>query len=75
LWSSLEKVLEVIIQPPLRYHSFPSDRPTIIHGTFACCDLLQPKGDKLSKRFFGASADRLGPKADRPRDVTEEDSR
>jgi hypothetical protein len=51
------------------------DRPTIIHGQSACEDLVQPKGDKLSKRNFRAGADRPGPRADRSRGVTEADSR
>jgi hypothetical protein len=51
------------------------DRPTIIHGQSACEDLVQPEGDKLSKRNFGAGADRLGPRADRLCGVTEADSR
>jgi hypothetical protein len=50
------------------------DRPAIIHGSFAFEDLVHPEGDKLSKRNFRAGADRPGPRADRPRDVTEADS-
>jgi hypothetical protein len=52
-----------------------ADRPAIIHGQFACEDLVQPEGDKLRKRNFRAGADHPGPRADRPRGVTEADSR
>jgi hypothetical protein len=44
------------------------------HGPFAREDLVQPEGDKLSKRIFRAGVDRLGPREDRPRDFTEADS-
>jgi hypothetical protein len=50
------------------------DRPAIIHRPSACEDLVQPEGDKLSKRNYRAGADRPGPRADRPHGVTEEDS-
>jgi|SRR5688572_23252423 hypothetical protein len=52
-----------------------ADRPAIIRGQSACEDLVQPEGDKLSKRNYRAGADRPGPRADRPRGVTEADSR
>ena len=52
-----------------------ADRPAIIRGQSACEDLVQPEGDKLSKRNYIAGADRPGPRADRPRGVTEADSR
>ena len=52
-----------------------ADRPAIIHGQSAGEDLVQPEGDKLSKRNYRAGADRPGPRADRPRGVTEADSR
>jgi hypothetical protein len=52
-----------------------ADRPAIIHGQSAGEDLVQPEGDKLSKRNYIADADRPGPRADRPRGVTEVDSR
>jgi hypothetical protein len=35
----------------------------------------KPEGDKLSKRNYRASADRPGPRADRPHGVIEADSR
>jgi hypothetical protein len=40
------------------------DRPTIILGPSTREDLVQPEGDKLSKKIFRAGADRLGPRAD-----------
>jgi hypothetical protein len=54
---------------------YSADRPAIIHGPFACEDLVQPKGDMLSKRNYRAGADRLGPRADHPHGVTEADNR
>jgi hypothetical protein len=51
------------------------DRPAIIHGQSAGEDLVQPEGDKLSKRNYIAGADRPGPRADRLRGVTKADSR
>jgi hypothetical protein len=48
------------------------DRPTIILGPSTREDLVQPEGDKLSKRIFRAGADRPGPRVDRPRIVTKE---
>jgi hypothetical protein len=54
---------------------YSANRLAIIHGPSAYEDLVQPEGDKLSKRNFRASADRPGPKADRPCGVTEADSR
>jgi hypothetical protein len=51
------------------------DRPAIIHGQSACEDMVQPEGDKLSKRNYIASADSPGPRADRPHGVTEAGSR
>jgi hypothetical protein len=54
---------------------YSADRPAIIHGSSACEDLVQPEGDKLSKRNYRAGVDRPGPRADRPRGVTEADSR
>jgi hypothetical protein len=51
------------------------DRPAIIHGQSVGEDLVQPEGDKLSKRNYIAGTDRSGPRADRPRGVTEADSR
>ena len=52
-----------------------ADRPAIIRGQSAGEDLVQPEGDKLIKRNYIAGADRPGPRADRPRGVTEADSR
>ena len=52
-----------------------ADRPAIIRGQSACEDLVQPEGDKLSKRNYIVGADRPGPRADRPRGVTKADSR
>ena len=51
-----------------------ADRPAIIRGQSACEDLVQPEGDKLSKRNYIAGADRPGPRVDRPRGFTEADS-
>jgi hypothetical protein len=51
------------------------DCPAIIHGSSACEDLVQPEGDKLSKRNYRASADRPGPRADYSHGLTEADSR
>jgi hypothetical protein len=48
------------------------DRPTIILGPPAREDLVQPEGDKLSKKIFRAGEDRSGPRADRPLIVTRE---
>jgi hypothetical protein len=53
---------------------YSADRPAIIHRPFACEDLVQPEGDKLSKRNYRASADHPGPRADCPHGVTEADS-
>jgi hypothetical protein len=53
---------------------YSTDRPAIIHGPSACEDLVQPEGDKLSKRNYRAGADRPGPRVDRPHGVTEADS-
>jgi hypothetical protein len=52
-----------------------ADRPAIIHGQSVGEDLVQPEGDKLSKRNYTAGADRPEPRADCPRGVTEADSR
>jgi hypothetical protein len=52
-----------------------ADCPAIIHGPSACEDLVQPEGDKLSKRNYRARADRSGPRADRPHGVTKANSR
>jgi hypothetical protein len=52
-----------------------ADRPAIIHGQSACEDLVQPEGDKLSKRNYIAGADSPGPRVDRPHGVTKADSR
>jgi hypothetical protein len=52
-----------------------ADRPAIIHGQSACEDLVQPEGDKLSKRDYIAGVDSPGPRADRLHGVTEADSR
>jgi hypothetical protein len=60
---------------PWNVRLYNADRLAIIHGPSACEDLVQPEGDKLSKRNFRAGADRPGPRADCPRGVTEEDSR
>jgi hypothetical protein len=52
-----------------------TDCPAIIHGPSTCEDLIQPEGDKLSKRNYRAGADRPGPRADCWHGVTEADSR
>jgi hypothetical protein len=65
-WISLTKSRTIQLQR--------ADRPTIIHGQSAGEDLVQPEGDKLSKMNYIAGADRPGPRADRPRGVTEADS-
>jgi hypothetical protein len=52
-----------------------ADRLAIIHGQSADEDMVQPEGDKLSKRNYIAGADRPRPRADRSRGVTEADSR
>jgi hypothetical protein len=52
-----------------------TDRLAIKSVPSAREDLVHPEGDKLSKRIFRARANRPGPRADRPRDVTEVDSR
>jgi hypothetical protein len=54
---------------------YSADRPTIIQGSSACEDLIHPEGDKLSRGNYRAGADCPGPRADRPRGVTEADSR
>jgi hypothetical protein len=51
---------------------YSTDRPTIILEPSAREDLVQPEGDKLSKRIFRAGADRSRPKADHPCIVTRE---
>jgi hypothetical protein len=48
--------------------------PSIIHGPFTMQDLVQPEGDKLSKRNFRAGADRPRTRADRLHGVTKADS-
>jgi hypothetical protein len=60
---------------PQTVRLYSADRPAIIHGPFACEDLVQPEGDKLNKRNYRAGADRPGPRADHPRGFTEADSR
>jgi hypothetical protein len=60
---------------PRTVRLYSADRPTIIHGSSACEDLVQPEGDKLSKRNYRAGADRPGPRVDRTHGVTEVDSR
>jgi hypothetical protein len=52
-----------------------ADCPAIIHGPSACEDLIQPEGDKLSKKNYRAGADRPGPRANHPHGVIEVDSR
>jgi hypothetical protein len=54
---------------------YSADCPTIIHGSSACEDLVQPEGDKLRQRNYRAGADRSGPRVDHPHGVTEADSR
>jgi hypothetical protein len=54
---------------------YSADRPAIIHRTSTYEDLVQPEGDKLSKRNFRAGSDRPRPRTDRSRGVTEVDSR
>jgi hypothetical protein len=60
---------------PWTVRLYSVDRPAIIHGPFACEDLVQPEGDKLSKRYYRSGADRPGPRVDHPRGVTEASSR
>jgi hypothetical protein len=60
---------------PWTVRLYSADHLAIIHGPSACEDLVQPKGDKLSKRNYRDGADRPGPRADRPHGVTEADSR
>jgi hypothetical protein len=43
---------------PWNVRLYSVDRPAIIHGPFASEDLVQPEGDKLSKRNYRASTDR-----------------
>jgi hypothetical protein len=64
-----------IVQPNRGPSGYSADRPAIIHGLSACEDLVQPEGDKLSKRNFRAGADRPGPREDRLHGVTEANSR
>jgi hypothetical protein len=68
---------EIVDSPtePRTVRLYSADRPVIIHGPSACEDLVQPEGDKLSKRNYIAGAYHPGPRADRPRGVTEADSR
>jgi hypothetical protein len=51
---------------------YSTDRSAIILRPSACEDLVQPKGDKLSKRIFRVGADRPGPRADRLHIITKE---
>jgi hypothetical protein len=68
------KIVDNPVEPrTIRLYSV--DRPAIIHGPSAWEDLVQPEGDKLSKRNYRAGVDRPGPRADRPCGVTEADSR
>jgi hypothetical protein len=60
---------------PRTVRLYSVNRPAIIHGLSACEDLVQPEGDKLSKKNYRAGADRPGPRADRPCGVTEANSR
>jgi hypothetical protein len=60
---------------PRTVRLYSADRLAIIHGPSACEDLVQPEDDKLSKRNYRASTDRLGPRTDRPRGFTEADNR
>jgi hypothetical protein len=59
---------------PRTVRLYSVDHPTIIHEPSACEDLVQPEGDKLSRKNYRASADRLRRRADRLRGVTEADS-
>jgi hypothetical protein len=59
---------------PRTVRLYSANRSAIIHRLFACEDLVQPEDDKLSKRNYRAGADHSGPRADRPRVVTEADS-
>jgi hypothetical protein len=59
---------------PRNIRLYSADRPAIIHGPSACEDLVQPEGDKLSKRNYRVGANCLGQRADRPRGFTEADS-
>jgi hypothetical protein len=59
-------------QAPSEAKSGPSG---LRHGTSGRCRTKKPEGDKLSKRNYRAGVDRPGPRADRPRGVTEADSR
>jgi hypothetical protein len=68
--------LKIVDSPtkPRTVRLYSADRPAIIHGPSACEDLVQPEGDKLSKRNYKAGAGRPGPRADHPSGVTEADS-
>jgi hypothetical protein len=60
---------------PRTIRLYSVDRPTIIHGSSACEDMVQSEGDKLSQRKYRADVDRPGPRADHPHGVTKADSR
>jgi hypothetical protein len=67
--------LQCAYRPAIIHGPSCEDRPAIMCRPSACEDLVQPKGDKLSKRNFRAGTDRSGPRADRLHGVIEADSR